>query len=163
MLNLGVLVPIMDFDAAPVPLPQPPAAMSYAQKVPTPRSNSYRELELQGASSERLVVFVFEQLVVNLERARIAVERKDLGMRVQALRRARGLVTELLATLDFEQGGPLAQNLASLYQFMLVELVDVGDRGDLRTMRSLINVATSLRDGFAGAAAQLAVRQVRSA
>jgi flagellar protein FliS len=101
--------------------------------------------------------------VVNLERARIAVERKDVALRVVALRRARGLVTELLATLDFEKGGPLAENLASLYQFMLVELVDIGDRGDLRTMRSLINVATSLRDGFAGAAAQLAVRQVRSA
>lgn len=137
--------------------------MSYAQKPPAARPSSYRELELQVASPERLVVFVFEQLVVNLERARFGIERKDIPLRVQSLRRARGLVTELLATLDFEKGGPLAQNLASLYQFLLVELVDVGDRGDLRTMRGLVNVATSLRDGFAGAAAQLNARQARSA
>ena len=35
------------------------------------------------------------------ERARIAMERKDLELRVTSLRRARGLVGELLATLDF--------------------------------------------------------------
>ena len=49
-------------------------------------------MELHAASPERLVVFTFEQLVVNLERARIAMERNDLELRVTALRRARGLV-----------------------------------------------------------------------
>jgi flagellar protein FliS len=91
------------------------------------------------------------------------MERRDIEMRVVALRRARGLVTELLTTLDFEAGGAIATQLADLYQWMLVELVDIGTRGDLRVMRKLVNVATALRDGFAGAAAQLATKQVRSA
>jgi flagellar secretion chaperone FliS len=121
--------------------------MSYASQ-----SSSYREMEIQSATPERLVVIVFEQLVVNLERARIAMERQDVELRVTSLRRARGLVTELLTTLDFEQGGPIANQLADLYQFMLYELVDIGQRGDVVTMRKLVNVAKSLRDGFAGAA-----------
>jgi flagellar protein FliS len=121
--------------------------MSYATQ-----SSSYREIEIQSASPERLVVIVFEQLVVNLERARIGMERKDLELRVTSLRRARGLVTELLTTLDLERGGPLANQLADLYQFMLYELVDIGQRGDMITMRKLVNIAKSLRDGFTGAA-----------
>jgi flagellar protein FliS len=60
-------------------------------------------MELHAASPERLVVFTFEQLVVNLERGRIAMERNDLELRVTALRRARGLVGEWLATLDFDK------------------------------------------------------------
>ena len=125
--------------------------MSYAS-----HSSSYREMEIQSASPERLVVIVFEQLVVNLERARIAMERKDIELRVTSLRRARGLVGELLATLDFEKGGALANQLADLYQFMLYELVDIGQRGDVATMRKLVNIATSLRDGFTMAAKAVA-------
>jgi len=124
--------------------------MSYASQT-----SSYREMEVHSAQPERLVVVVFEQLVVNLERARIAMERNDVSLRVTALRRARGLVGELLATLDFEKGGAIATQLADLYQFMLYELVDVGQRGDIVTVRKLVNIASSLRDGFAGAAQQV--------
>jgi flagellar protein FliS len=130
--------------------------MSYASQ-----STSYREMEFHAASPERLVVIVFEQLVVNLERARIAMDRKDLKeikdieLRVASLRRARNLVGELLATLDFEKGGRIAVQLADLYQYMLYELVDIGQRGDIVTLKKLVNIATSLRDGFAGAADQV--------
>ncbi len=121
--------------------------MSYASQ-----SSSYREMEIHSASPERLVVIVFEQLVVNLERARIAMERQDVELRVTALKRARSLVTELLATLDFEKGGAIATQLADLYQFMLYELVDIGQRKDEATLRKLVNIASALRDGFTTAA-----------
>lgn len=121
----------------------------------TTMQSSYREMELHVATPERLVCYVFEQLVVNLERAKGAMERRDLESRVVALRRARGLVGELLTTLDVEKGGALAVELAGHYQVMLYELVDVGMRGDLVTLGKLIRIATALRDGFLGAASQL--------
>lgn len=127
------------------------------------QSTSYREMEIYSASPERLVVIVFEQLVVNLERARIAMERDDLTLQVLSLGRARGLLYELFNTLDEDSGGPLAVQLADLYQFMLVELVDVGPRGDITTLRKLIGMATSLRDGFVGAAEQVVVERRKSA
>lgn len=124
--------------------------MSYATM-----QSSYRDMEIQAASPEKLLCIVFEQLVANLERARLAMERNDVELRVTALRRARGLVTELLTTLDMDKGGPLAVDLAGIYQVMLVELCDVGIRRDLVVMRKLINIASDLRDGFVGAAEQL--------
>ena len=132
--------------------------MSYSSQ-----SKSYREMEIQAASPERLVVIVFEQLVVNLERARIAMERKDPALRVLSLKRARGLLYELLSTLDEEHGGALAVQLGDLYQFMLVEMVDVGQRGDIATLRKLISMATALRDGFVGAAEQVVIERRKSA
>ena len=125
--------------------------MSYATQTA-----SYREMEVASASQEKLVTVVFDQLVVNLERARIAMERQDLELRVTSLSRSRNIVSELLGTLDFEQGGRIATQLADLYQYMLYELVDIGQRGDVVTMRKLVNVASNLRDGFKGAADQLA-------
>ncbi|BAH37396.1 MAG TPA: flagellar export chaperone FliS [Gemmatimonas aurantiaca] len=129
----------------------------------TTLQSNYREMEIHAASPEKLLCIVFEQLVVNLERARIAIERKDVELRVVALRRARGLVTELLTTLDVEKGGPLGVELAGMYQVMLVELVDVGMRGDLKVMRQLVNIATQLRDGFVGAERQLAAQRLKTA
>ena len=125
--------------------------MSYATQTA-----SYREMEVASASQEKLVTVVFDQLVVNLERARIAMERQDLELRVSSLSRSRNIVSELLGTLDFDKGGQIATQLADLYQFMLYELVDIGQRGDVVTMRKLVNVASNLRDGFKGAADQLA-------
>ncbi len=125
--------------------------MSYA----TPASG-YRGMEVTSASPERLTVLVFEQLVVALERARLAMEHNNIEVRVTCLARARGLITELLTTLDFEKGKGLATQLADLYQYMLYELIDIGQRGDQHVMRKLVSIATSLRDGFAGAAEQLA-------
>jgi hypothetical protein len=40
---------------------------------------------------------------------------------------------------------------------MLYELVDIGQRGDVVTLRKLVNIATSLRDGFTSAAQSVAV------
>ncbi len=124
--------------------------MSYASQAA-----SYRDLEILSATPERLVVLMFDHLVIQLERARIGTERSDLELQVASLNKARAIVGELLATLDFEKGGAIAPQLADLYQFLLVELIDVGQRGDITMMRRLAGIASTLRDAFVGAAEQL--------
>jgi len=124
--------------------------MSYASQAA-----NYRDLEILSATPERLVVLMFDHLVIQLERARIGTERSDLELQVASLNKARAIVGELLATLDFEKGGAIAPQLADLYQFLLVELIDVGQRGDITMMRRLAAIASTLRDGFVGAAEQL--------
>ena len=120
--------------------------MSYASQ-----GASYRDLEVLSASPDRLLLMLFDHLLVQLERARLGTERNDLNIQVGALVKARAILGELLATLDFEQGGEIAPQLADLYQFMLLQLVDVGQRRDVAMLRRLSAIAGTLRDGFAGA------------
>ncbi len=124
--------------------------MSYSSQAA-----NYRELEVLSASPDRLVLMLFDHLVVQLERARIGVDRQDIVLQVTATTKAQNIVGELLATLDFEKGGEIAEQLADLYQFMLVELLDVGRRKDTAMLSRLAGIATTLRDGFAGAVEQL--------
>ncbi len=121
---------------------------------------SYRDLEVLSASPDRLLLMLFDHLAVQLERARIGTERQDLNLQVGALIKARAILGELLATLDFEQGGEIATQLADLYQFMLLQLVDVGQRGDLEMLRRLSLLAGTIRDGFAGAAEQVSTMKL---
>lgn len=124
--------------------------MSYASQAA-----NYHELEILSASPERLVVIMFDTLVVQLERARLATERNDPVLQYNCLTKARSIIGELLATLNFERGAEIAERLADIYQFMLMELIDVGQRKDVVMMQRLTGIATQLRDGFAGAAEQL--------
>ncbi len=109
-----------------------------------------------SASPERLVVMLFEHLAVQLQRAKIAIEREDTALRTQSLGKARAIVCELLGTLDFEKGGSIAKELSALYSYMLNEMVDIGIRRDSAGLGKLVHIATELRDGFNGAAEQQA-------
>jgi flagellar protein FliS len=116
---------------------------------------NYRDLEVLGAPPERLLLMLFDQMLVQFERARLGVERNDVEMQVVALTKVRAIVGELLATLDFEQGGAIAAQLGDLYQFLLLQLLDLGKRADVATLRRLAGIVATLREGFAGAAEQL--------
>jgi flagellar protein FliS len=118
------------------------------------RTASYREMEVLSAPPGRLVVMLFEHLAVQLQRAKIAIERDDIALRTQAMGKARAIVSELLSTLDFEKGGAIAVELSRIYTFMLDEMVDVGMRKDAARIGKLVFIATELRDGFSGAAEQ---------
>jgi flagellar protein FliS len=124
--------------------------MSYATQAA-----SYREMEILSASPERLVVICFEQLVVQLTRARLAVEQGDVRLRVAAMTKSRAIISELLATLDFVRGERIAVDLAAIYRFALAELAEQAVHPNARRLAQLAQIATDLRDGFAGAAEQV--------
>ena len=65
--------------------------MSYASAAV-----AYREREVLSAAPGRLVVMVFDHLLVNLRRARIAMEANNVQVRVEAIAKAREAAMELL-------------------------------------------------------------------
>lgn len=71
--------------------------------------------------------------------------------------RSREIIGELLATLDREAGGDLAQRLASIYAFLLAELDSIAIRGDTMTLERCINIVGELREAFAEASATQAM------
>lgn len=119
-------------------------------------------MEILSASPERLVVLLFDALVVHLHRVQIAIEGNDIALRTTSLFKARGIVSELLSTLDFEKGGRIAKDLQSLYGFLLGEMAEVGLHRDTKKVARLKFIAEELRTGFAGAA-QAAVPMKRPA
>lgn len=107
------------------------------------------------ASPARLTVLLFEHLEVVLRRAQTAIRNDQIEQRVVNLCRAREIVSELLGTLDIDNGGDIALELSMLYAFLLGELVDVGIRRDAAHLGRLIGIVNTLSTAFAGAAAQL--------
>ena|SRR5881628_2533899 len=118
--------------------------MSYASQV-----SAYRDREILTASPARLVVLLFEHAHSNLLRARRAVQTGNAHERVIAVGKARDAILELMSTLNMEQGGQIAQNLRSLYAFVLTELADVARRNDGARLEAVIRVVSELHTAFA--------------
>ena len=121
--------------------------MSYSQ------ANVYREREVLTASPEKLVVMTFDHVLVNLRRARLAIESKNIELRVESMGRAREGVMELLVSVDAERGGEMATNLRALYAYALREFMAIGRSRDVKQLDNVTNIFVNLREAFATIAA----------
>ncbi len=118
--------------------------MSYSPTV-----NKYRETEILSAAPERLLVITFDGLVASLTRARVGAAMSQQDVLLPALDKARAILGELLATLDFQRGGAIARQLSAIYVYQLGELQLMGVKPDAAKLERLLRQARELRDAFA--------------
>ena len=124
--------------------------MTYPSRV-----SQYREIQVMSASPARLTVLLFEYLEVVMRRAQTAMRNEQVELRVENMGKARAIVSELLTTLDIDNGGAIAIDLSMLYGFLLAEMVDVGIRRDAMRLSRLIGIVNTLGTAFADAAKQV--------
>ena len=118
--------------------------MSYASAAV-----AYRERDVLTAAPGRLVVMVFDHLLVNLRRARFAMEANNIELRTESIAKAREAAMELLVTTDVDRGGAIANNLRAIYVYLVRELIALGSRTDVAKVDGFIRIVTDLRDAFA--------------
>jgi len=79
----------------------------------------YQESAVSHADGVRLVQMLYDGAAKFLRLARQAVEQKDYEATHHNLLRTYAIVSELMATLDFERGGDIARNLELGYDYVL--------------------------------------------
>jgi len=117
---------------------------------------AYREREVLTASPAQLIVIVYDHALANLTRARMALQSGNIEARVEATGKARDALVELMATLDVERGGQLADNLRGLYGFLINQLLDLGLHPDTRMLDRVTKMVAELRSAFAAIAERAA-------
>ncbi|MBI3967331.1 MAG: flagellar export chaperone FliS [Chloroflexi bacterium] len=88
----------------------------------------YRTSSVETAKPVDLVVMLNQGVVRFSQRAVQAIERRDLEAAHQNLVKAQAIVAELASTLNLEAGGPIAQNLLSIYDYAHRRLVEANCR-----------------------------------
>lgn len=80
----------------------------------------YRQTSISGAAEEspyQLVSEIFKQTLGNIAAAKGAIAQNNIEKRNELLNKATVLIGVLEGSLDFEQGGEISDNLASLYEY----------------------------------------------
>ena len=107
------------------------------------------------ASPQRILVMLYDRLVLDLERAEMALDTGDRTQAAAQIQHAQDIVFELRESLrvDAWEGGP---RLAALYSWMITELVQAGVKRDRNRVAACRQIAEPLRDAWRQAAATLA-------
>ena len=119
-------------------------------------SSTYRETRITTASQGQLIIMLYDgaakQLNFALELLELNnSEKKDPGRIEQigkALMKAEEIITELMVSLDFDQGGEIAKNLFALYTWFNRELMEANIAQDTGRITSVRNMVYELRNSW---------------
>jgi flagellar protein FliS len=116
---------------------------------------AYRETRVKTASPGQLVVMLYDEA---LKQCDIAIELSGSGPKPHpdhiekinlALSKAQDIVTELMASLDFDAGGEIARNLFALYVWFGRELLEANISKDTARIKSVRGMLAELRGAWA--------------
>jgi len=105
----------------------------------------YRRTSVVTADPKRLVLMCYEGAIDNLKLVKQKLIEKDYEAKSKALIKAQDIINELLCSLDFEKGGPIAKNLDSLYNYMLRRILHADIKKDIRTIDEVIEMLNELK------------------
>jgi flagellar protein FliS len=95
---------------------------------------AYQSVAVHGGVAQddphHLVLMLMDGALQRIAAARGAIQHGDRAQKAQMLHRSLAIIDELRASLDPQGGGPLAQNLGDLYDYMGRQLIraNVEDR-----------------------------------
>lgn len=116
-------------------------------------AHEYQKQQVNGASPIQLVVMLYDGALRFMEAGKHAVVNKNLEKQNYYIQKSQRIVTELMATLDMQQGGEVAKNLFALYGYVLNELVTANVEDQPEPIERAIRVFSELRDSWAQIAA----------
>ncbi|GHV54535.1 flagellar protein FliS [Spirochaetia bacterium] len=130
--------------------------------------SAYRETRIKTASQGQLVIMLYDEAVKHLDRGlellgTDASGKKDPGKIEKiskSILKTQEIITELMVSLDFEQGGDIAKNLFSLYTWFNRELLEANVKQDVRRITIIRNMVNELRGAWAEIIAKTSAEMV---
>jgi flagellar protein FliS len=109
------------------------------------------------ASPTRLVVMLYDRLVLDLRQAEAALVEQDHVRALELTRHATDIVGELMSSLDVAAWDGAA-GLMQLYTWFMKELIAAGIERDAARLRSVLKLVEPLQDAWREAAVAVAPR-----
>ncbi|WP_324733919.1 flagellar export chaperone FliS [Pseudomonas paeninsulae] len=117
------------------------AAMRQYQSVNT-------QAQAVDASPHRLIQMLMEGGLTRIAQARGAMERQQTAMKGELIGKAIGIVGGLREGLDLQQGGEMAGNLDSLYQYMTSRLLEANVKNDVAALDEVTGLLRNVKTGW---------------
>jgi flagellar protein FliS len=118
--------------------------------------SAYRDTRIKTASGGQLVIMLYDAAIKHLDYSLELLSVKTNGKpdpgNIEKISRAilktQEIISELTASLDFDQGGEIAKNLFSLYAWFNHELLEANINQDIRRVTVIRNMMSELRGAW---------------
>jgi flagellar protein FliS len=113
---------------------------------------AYHTVSVHGgvANSDphRLVQMLLDATAERLMTARGCIERGEISRKAKLLHSCVTLIAELRGSLNMAEGGPLAQNLSSLYEYMARRLMLANVQNDIGPVNEVLSLLNEIRSAW---------------
>lgn len=108
----------------------------------------YKDAQYSTASPEQLMLMLYEGAIKFARQAQEEMREKNIEGANNKLKKTGDIISELMVSLDMEQGGEIARNLYNLYDYMSRRLIQANIRKDPGLVDEVINLLTSLKESW---------------
>jgi len=110
--------------------------------------NAYKKASVNTLDQNKLIIMLYDGAIKNANFAVQYMESGEIEKVHDSLIKTKNIVTELLATLNMEQGGEIAKNLKSLYSFMFSQLIEANMEKKTEPVLTVIDLLKELRGAW---------------
>jgi len=118
--------------------------------------STYKETKIKTAGQGQLIIMLYNTAVRQLDEALFLLQANDTGKKDpgkiekvgKAVVKTQEIISELMVSLDFEQGGDIAANLFSLYTWFNRELMEANINQDAKRISIVRNHIENLRNAW---------------
>ena len=108
------------------------------------------QAQVSDASPHRLIQMLMEGGLSRLAQAKGAMERGQVALKGELLGKAIAIIGGLREGLDLRQGGELAANLDSLYEYMIRRLLEANRSNDIAALDEVSSLLREVKSGWDG-------------
>ncbi len=118
-------------------------------------TDDYVENGVNSEDPVGLICRLYEKAAQRLEQAKAHLDEGKSAAAGEAVARAMEIVLELMSSLDTDEGGQIAADLASLYFYVQEELAEAAVNQRIESIENALRVMDSLHEGWKECRAQL--------
>lgn len=126
--------------------------------------NAYEHSEINTVEDQgTILIKLYDGAIRFLNLAQKGITEGRINVRGEKISQTMAIITELHCALDMDQGGEMAQNLASLYRHLINRLTVANRHNDLHALMEVKEILLTLKEGFEAVVMQQRPRRKASA
>jgi len=110
--------------------------------------NQYKQTQITTANQGKLIVMLYDGAIKFLTIALDNMEPKKYDIVNNNIIKAQDIVTELLLSLNMDEGGEISRNLFSLYMYFKKQLLEANIKKDPQIITHILKLLRELRDAW---------------
>jgi flagellar protein FliS len=119
---------------------------------------AYKKTSVETASKEQILLMLYQAAIKNCKKGIDAIEQRNLSKKGEYIGKLQDIIVELSNSLDFEVGGDVAKELASLYDYILYSSTQANIKIEKSHLEGCLKVLNTLYDGWTEAIKNIKVQ-----
>ncbi|MEA1988344.1 MAG: flagellar export chaperone FliS [Pseudomonadota bacterium] len=111
-------------------------------------ANNFVETSVSEASPHKLIELLYDGALKNMNLAKVFIDQKNYEKKAEFINKALAILSSLRAGVDFKNGGEVAENLYSLYDYCYRTLTTASIKNSVDMVDEVIDYISGVNEAW---------------